>query len=53
MVVFMRNEGFGPGTNTLIKCFGCGLVRKEKGDAMRLEGGDLVAFDDCESMYDG
>ena len=53
MVVFMRNEGFGPGTNTLIKCFGCGLVRKEKGDTMRVQGGNVFVVDECESMDDG
>ena len=52
MVVIMRDEGFCPGADALIKGFGCGLVWEEEGDAMGVEGGDSVAFDECESVND-
>ena len=53
MVIIVRNEGARPGANTLGKCVSDRLVWKEEGDAMRMEGGDFVAFNDCESMYVG
>ena len=53
MVVIMRNEGFCQGANTLIDCFGYGLVWKQEGDTMRVKGGNVFAFDECESMDDG
>ena len=53
MVVIVRNEGFRPRAYALVKSFSDRLVRKKEGDAMRMEGGDLVAFNDCESIYDG
>ena len=48
----MRNEGLRPRAYALVKSFSDGLVWKEEGDAMRMESGDLVAFNDCESMCD-
>ena len=48
----MRNESFRPGAYALIKGLSDGLVCKEEGDAMGVEGGDLVAFDECEGVYD-
>ena len=53
MVVVIRDESFCPGTDALIKGFGYGLVWEEEGDTMRVEGGDSVAFDECESVNDG
>ena len=53
MIIVMRNEGFRPGADALIKSFSNGLVWKEEGNAMRVEGGDSVAFDECEGVYDG
>ena len=53
MIIVMRNEGFGPGADAWIKSFSNGLVWKEEGNAMRVEGGDSVAFDECEGVYDG
>ena len=49
----MRNESFRPRAYALVKSFSDRLVRKKEGDAMRMEGCDLVAFDDFESMCDG
>ena len=49
----MRNEGARPGANALVKSFSDRLVWKEEGDAMRMEGGDFVVFNDCESVCDG
>ena len=49
----MRNEGLRPRAYALVKSFSDRLVWKAEGDATRMEGGDLVAFNDCESMYDG
>ena len=53
MVVVMRNESFCPGTNALIEGFRDRLVWEEESDAMRVEGGDSVAFDECEGVNDG
>ena len=53
MVVAMRNESVCPGTYALIEGLGYGLVWEQKGDTMRVEGGNVVAFDECESMNDG
>ena len=53
MIIVMRNEGFRPGADALIKSVSNGLVWKEEGNAMRVEGGDSVAFDERESVYDG
>ena len=53
MVVVMRNESLCPGTNALIEGFGDGLVWNKKSDAMRMEGGDSVVFDECEGVNDG
>ena len=53
MVIIVRNEGARPGANGLVKGVSDRLVWKEEGDAMRMEGGDFVAFNYCESMYDG
>ena len=49
----MRNEGARPGANGLVKGVGDRLVWKDEGDAVRVEGVDFVAFNDCESVYDG
>ena len=53
MVVVMRSEGFGPVAYTLIECFGCGLVGKEKCDALRVQGGNVFDIDKCDGMNDG
>ena len=53
MVIIVRNEGARPGANALVKGVSDRLVWKEEGDVMRMEGGDFVAFNDCESVYDG
>ena len=53
MVVVVGNESFRPGAYALIKSFSDGLVWKEEGNAMRVEGGDSVAFDEREGVYDG
>ena len=49
----MRNEGARPGANGLVKGVGDRLLWKDEGDAMRMEGGDFVTFNGCESVYDG
>ena len=53
MVVVMGDENSRPGAYALIKSFSDGLVWKEEGNATRVEGGDSVAFDECEGAYDG
>ena len=53
MVVVMRNESFCPGANAFIKGFRNVLVWEKESDAMRVEGGDSVAFDECEGVNDG
>ena len=49
----MHNEGLRPGAYALVKSFSDRLVRKKEGDAMRMEGGYSVVFDECEGVNDG
>ena len=53
VVVVVRSEGFGPGAYALMECFGCGLVGKEKCDAVRVQGGNVFDIDKCDGMNDG
>ena len=46
----MRNERLRPGAYALIKSFSDGLVGKEEGNTMRVEGGNSVAFDEREGV---
>ena len=52
MVVVMRDESFCPSTYALIEGLGYRLVWQQEGDTMRVEGVNVVAFNECESMND-
>ena len=52
MVVVMRNESLCPGTNALIEGFSDRSVWEKESNATRVEGGDSVAFDECEGVND-
>ena len=53
MVFVMRNEEFCPETYAFIEGLSDRLVWEKESNATRVEGGDSVAFDECEGVNDG